>query len=225
MKVSVVVFPGSNCDNDIVKAFDALGNKVDKLWHNSNDAISSDVVVLPGGFSYGDYLRCGAMAAVSPIMQEVKKFAEKGGKVIGICNGFQILCESQLLPGALLINKNRSFLCKDVYLTSPHISSKTPFTVPIAHGEGRYHIDEKGLKNLQDQNNIAFYYSDAEGKVGDSCENGSMKNIAGIFGSTEGKSKNILGMMPHPERAFNKSIHHNDDGVRLIKSVMDVFYS
>lgn len=200
MKYAVIVFPGSNCDSDCYHAVtDQLHENAVYIWHEESSLPKDiDMVILPGGFSYGDYLRCGAISKFSKIMQEVIKFANNGGYVIGICNGFQILTESGLLPGALLMNTSQKFICKSLDLKV--INNKTSFTksfsqgevigVPIAHGEGRFHIDESGLKSLQDNDQIAFEYV--------VNPNGSVADIAGIFN----KKKNVLGMMPHPERCL-----------------------
>ncbi len=200
MKYGVVVFPGSNCDSDCYHAVtDQLHEEAVYIWHEEASLPNGlDVIVLPGGFSYGDYLRCGAISKFSKIMQEVIKFANNGGYVIGICNGFQILTECGLLPGALLMNTSQKFICKSLELEV--VNNQTSFTktftpgeiitVPIAHGEGRYHIDENGLKELMANDQIAFKYVNNP--------NGSIADIAGIFN----KKKNVLGMMPHPERCL-----------------------
>ena len=199
MKFGVVVFPGSNCDRDMIGALrDDLGQEVIELWHKDNDlsAFSTeDCIVLPGGFSYGDYLRCGAIARFSPMMQATIEFANKGGKVFGVCNGFQILCESGLLPGALLKNSNQQFICKNVHIIG---SEGKALKIPIAHGEGRYYADEKTLNDLIANDQIIYRYCDADGNITDAANpNGTMRNIAGICNST----RNVFGMMPHPERA------------------------
>ncbi len=206
MHFSIIVFPGSNCDHDCYHVVNhVLGQKADFVWHKSSELPKTDCVILPGGFSYGDYLRCGAIARFSPIMKEVVKFANNGGKVIGICNGFQILTEAHLLPGVLLRNKNLNFICKNVYLKAGE--RKIPFTqkikagevlkMPIAHMEGNYFIQEEGLKELRDNSQIIFRYSDENGKVSDeSNPNGAVENIAGICN----QKGNVLGLMPHPER-------------------------
>lgn len=198
MKCGVVVFPGSNCDSDCYHAVtNELNGTASYIWHEETSLPKKlDIIILPGGFSYGDYLRCGAISKFSKIMQEVIKFANSGGYVIGICNGFQILTESGLLPGALLMNTSQKFICKTVDLEV--VNNQTSFTktfskneiisVPIAHGEGRYYIENNGLSELNENNQIAFTYKNNP--------NGSIANIAGIFN----KKKNVLGMMPHPER-------------------------
>ncbi len=225
MKFGIVVFPGSNCDRD---CFDAvtrvLGAQAVYLWHKETQLPALDCVILPGGFSYGDYLRCGAIARFSPIMQEVVKFANKGGKVIGICNGFQILTEAHLLPGVLLRNKDLHFICKNVYLKTNE--AKTPFTqkikagqvleMPIAHMEGNYFIDSEGLKQLQQNNQIVFQYSSKSGEVNAEFNpNGALENIAGICN----KNGNVLGLMPHPERVI-ETLLGKTDGKLLFESLL-----
>ncbi len=211
MKVAVVVFPGSNCDHDVVYAYSTLLKaQVETVWHRDRDLGNPDVVVVPGGFAYGDYLRTGALAKLSPVMEEVKKFADKGGQVIGICNGFQILCEAQLLPGALLKNRNRQFLSRFVNIKVQ--STNNPFTAnlkkdqvlacPVAHFEGNYFADEGTIKSLEDGDQVLFRYCAADGTVDQASPltnpNGSINAIAGITN----QSRNVLGMMPHPERAL-----------------------
>ena len=214
MKFGVVVFPGSNCDRDMYDALkDDLGQEVIMLWHKDTDLsrfTTEDCIVLPGGFSYGDYLRCGAIARFSPIMQSVIKFAGAGGKVLGVCNGFQILCESHLLPGALLRNANQQFISKNVYLRGEGDQGKA-LMIPIAHGEGRYYADEKTLDELEANGQVIYRYADEGGVVGVAGNpNGSLRNIAGICN----KARNVYGMMPHPERACNKSLG-NEDGRKV----------
>ncbi len=211
MKVGVVVFPGSNCDMDCVHAVqDELGHEAQTIWHDETSLPKGlDFVILPGGFSYGDYLRCGAIAKFARLMPAIIDFANAGGYVIGICNGFQILTESGLLPGALLRNKDQKFICKDIDLKV--INNSTAFTrtykkgqiitIPIAHGEGRYHIDNAGLKRLEDNDQIAFTYSGNN-------PNGSLHSIAGVFN----EKKNVLGLMPHPERCNFR----NRDSLRIL---------
>ncbi len=225
-KVGVVVFPGSNCDRDAFNAFGSVLNQsVEYLWHKDTSLDGVDVVVLPGGFSYGDYLRSGAIARFSPIMNEVVKFAERGGLVMGICNGFQVLVESGLLPGALLRNARLKFICRQVYLRTE--TAKTPFTsgmapgqilkVPIAHGDGNYYADDGTLKMLHDNDQIVFRYSTDNGDITDeSNPNGSILNIAGIVN----KTRNVLGMMPHPERA-SEEILGSASGVMILKSAIE----
>lgn len=212
MKFGVVVFPGSNCDRDM---YDALQQDmvadVQYLWHKDSDLSGfhiDDCIVLPGGFSYGDYLRCGAIARFSPMMQSVIHFAQKGGKVLGVCNGFQILCESGLLPGVLLQNMNRQFICKNVQICS---SNGKALTIPIAHGEGRYHADEQLLNQLENNQQIIFRYCNLQGEVSAAANpNGSARNIAGICN----KEGNVFGMMPHPERATSAALA-NRDGLQV----------
>ena len=225
MKFGVVVFPGSNCDRDcfyVVK--DILKQPVEYIWHKTTELNDFDCVILPGGFSYGDYLRTGAIARFSPVMKAIAACAKEGGLVIGICNGFQILLEAGLLPGAMLRNKKLHFICKYVYIRTEN--NKTPFTlscrkrqimkIPIAHNEGNYYIDKKGLKVLEKNNQIVFRYCDTRGKTkSESNPNGALKNIAGIVN----KKGNILGMMPHPERASKKVLGSND-GFFVFKSIM-----
>jgi phosphoribosylformylglycinamidine synthase len=215
-KFGVVVFPGSNCDHDAFYALHkVLEYNVNFLWHKDTDLKESDVIILPGGFSYGDYLRTGAIARFSPIMNSVIDFANKGGCVIGICNGFQILLEAGLLPGVLLQNISLKFICKDVYLSVENyesnftkgIKDKTVLNLPIAHGDGNYFTDENTLKELEDKNQIILRYSSKDGKVSkDFNPNGSLKNIAGIIN----KNGNVLGMMPHPERSCNPILAKTD---------------
>ncbi len=213
MKFGVVVFPGSNCDRDMQDALEKdLGKEVIMLWHKDNDISMftyDDCIVLPGGFSYGDYLRCGAIARFSPMMQAVIDFANNGGKVLGICNGFQILCESGLLPGVLLQNANQQFICKNVFLQHTNDALK----IPIAHGEGRYFTDDNTLNALEENGQILFRYCTEAGVLEDEANpNGAVRNIAGI----RNKAGNVFGMMPHPERATN-SILGNKDGLRVFE--------
>jgi phosphoribosylformylglycinamidine synthase subunit PurQ / glutaminase len=219
MKFGVVVFPGSNCDRDMYDAlkFD-LGQEVEMLWHKDTDLkgfTTEDCIVLPGGFSYGDYLRTGAIARFSPIMESVIAFAKKGGNVFGVCNGFQILCESHLLPGALLRNAGQQFLSKNVYLRGEGDGGQA-LKIPIAHGEGRYYADEKTLDELEAGGQVIYRYADAAGVIGaaGANPNGSVRNIAGICN----KDRNVFGMMPHPERATNDSLG-NTDGVAIINTL------
>ena len=225
MKFGVVIFPGSNCDKDIIFAIqNTIGQQVVELWHKDQDLQNCDVIFLPGGFSYGDYLRSGAIAKFSPIMKEVINFAENGGYLIGICNGFQILTESGLLPGALLHNTNNKFICKNVYLkVNNHNTLITnqyngqAIKIPIAHGEGRFFADDITLEELEKNNQIIFKYCDKNGNISDdSNPNGSLANIAGICN----KNKNVFGMMPHPERAAAPLLS-NVDGVNLFKSILN----
>jgi phosphoribosylformylglycinamidine synthase subunit PurQ / glutaminase len=217
MKFGIIVFPGSNCDQDCYNVIkDVLKQPVEYVWHDDVRLDHLDCVVLPGGFAYGDYLRCGAIARFSPIMEAVKKFAAKGGRVIGICNGFQILTEAGLLPGALIRNKNLHFICKHVQIRAENV--KTAFTnklkmgqilnIPIAHGEGNYTCDKRTLSDLKRFKQIAFtYYGENP--------NGATANIAGIFN----RKHNVLGMMPHPERA-SESILGSADGLNIFKSLL-----
>lgn len=227
MKFGVVVFPGSNCDEDLVYVVKKImGQQVEKLWHKDTDLKGCDFIFLPGGFSYGDYLRSGAIARFSPIMENIIKHAENGGYLMGICNGFQILTESHLLPGALLRNNQMKFVCKNVFIKPEHnnslVTSQLDLTkgykIPIAHGEGRYFADATTLKSLEDNDQILFRYCDEKGKVSDeSNPNGSLLNIAGICN----KNKNIFGMMPHPERSAD-SILGNTDGKALFESILSL---
>ncbi|NIK73870.1 phosphoribosylformylglycinamidine synthase [Thermonema lapsum] len=225
MKFGVVVFPGSNCDEDMIYTLrHVMGQEVVKLWHKDTDLQGVDFVVLPGGFSYGDYLRAGAIARFSPIMQEVMRHAKKGGYVMGICNGFQILTESGLLEGALLRNLNQRYICKNVYIkpATPNtiltagLSQKKAYKIPIAHGEGRYYAPKDILKSIQDNDQILFQYCDASGKVTEEANpNGSLLNIAGICN----KERNVFGMMPHPERAADELLK-NTDGRAFFESIL-----
>ena len=224
MKFGVVVFPGSNCDMDMIYILDSvMKQEVVKLWHKDTNLQEVDFVVLPGGFSYGDYLRSGAIARTSPIMKEVIGFANSGGYVMGICNGFQILTESGLLPGALLHNTSHKFVCKNVYLKSNTSNSlltclydHNPIKVPIAHGEGRYFTDEKTLKSIVENDQILFKYCDQHGAITDDANpNGSILNLAGICN----RERNVFGMMPHPERASDKQLA-NQDGKILFDSIL-----
>ena len=208
MKFGIVVFPGSNCDRDMQFALqNDLNKEVIMLWHKDKDLshfTTNDCIVLPGGFSYGDYLRCGAIAKFSPMMQSVIEFANKGGKVLGVCNGFQILCESGLLPGVLLQNANQQFICKNVFITNQQTGA---LTIPIAHGEGRYFANEQTLEDLNNNNQVIFKYCNHLGEVVDDANpNGATQNIAGI----KNKSGNVFGMMPHPERATSNLLTNND---------------
>ena len=214
MKFGVVVFPGSNCDRDMQDALaQDLGKEVIMLWHKDKDLsmfTTDDCIVLPGGFSYGDYLRCGAIARFSPMMQSVIDFANRGGKVLGVCNGFQILCESGLLPGVLLQNANQQFICKNVFIKNDATGA---LKIPIAHGEGRYFADQKTLDTLEANGQIIFTYCDENGNETEgSNPNGATKNIAGISNA----AKNVFGMMPHPERATS-SVLGNIDGKKVFE--------
>ena len=218
MKFGVVVFPGSNCDRDMQEALqNDLNQEVIMLWHKEKDLsmfTTDDCIVLPGGFSYGDYLRTGAVARFSPIMQSVIEFANKGGKVLGVCNGFQILCEAHLLPGALLRNANQQFICKNVYIKG--VGSDKALKIPIAHGEGRYFADEATLDKLENNNQVIYRYCNENGEVTQlSNPNGAIRNIAGICN----EGRNVFGMMPHPERATNESLG-NTDGHIVLQSLL-----
>ncbi len=217
MKFGIVVFPGSNCDADMRDALqDDLGQEVLMLWHKDRDlsAFSTeDCIVLPGGFSYGDYLRCGAIARFSPMMQSVIEFAQKGGKVFGVCNGFQILCESNLLPGALLRNANQQFICQNTFIKDP---AGSIYKIPIAHGEGRYHGSPALLDQLEKNNQVIFRYCDEQGQITEQANpNGSARNIAGICN----ENRNVFGMMPHPERACSLALN-NTDGRSIIQTLL-----
>jgi phosphoribosylformylglycinamidine synthase I len=226
MKFSVVVFPGSNCDHDCEATLrDVMGQPVEMIWHKDTDLKKPDCVIVPGGFSYGDYLRTGAIARFSPVMKSVADFAAKGGLVMGICNGFQILCEAKLLPGALLKNRSLQFICKEVYLRLEQ--EKTPFTsagkpgqvlkIPIAHGEGNYFIDADGLKRLKGQGQVVVRYCDAKGQATDAGNpNGSLDNIAGICN----ENKNIFGLMPHPDRSSESALG-SDNGRLFWESLLN----
>lgn len=215
MKFGVVVFPGSNCDRDVIEALrTGLKQEVIELWHKDKDLSMfsiEDCIVLPGGFSYGDYLRCGAIAKFSPMMQSVIEFANSGGKVLGICNGFQILCESGLLPGVLLRNSHQQFVCKNVFIKEAAATSCEALKIPVAHGEGRYFADEKTLEELEMHRQIIYRYCDEHCSVNsESNPNGAIHNIAGICN----RERNVYGMMPHPERACNSSLG-NEDGRKV----------
>ena len=214
MKSAVITFPGSNCDRDMHVALNKFGFKNKMVWHNDNEIPKSDLVVLPGGFSYGDYLRCGSMASKSKIMKSVIDFAKSGGLVMGICNGFQILVETGLVPGVLLRNKYLEFICKNVFVKVNDKDSsyfkyldKNVLEFHIAHNEGNYFCSNDQLKEIEDNNQVAAFYCDKNGIVDEQNNpNGSIKNIAGIFN----KEKNVLGMMPHPERMIDKSLSGED---------------
>jgi phosphoribosylformylglycinamidine synthase subunit PurQ / glutaminase len=226
MKIAVVQFPGSNCDQDCLRALtDGLGVEARYLWHKETSVSGFDAVVLPGGFSYGDYLRCGAIARFSPIMRAVVQAANEGMPVIGICNGFQILCEAGLLPGALIRNQSLRFVCEPVWLRVE--TDETPFTsnlkgrsvlrMPVAHGEGSYFGDEGTLAGLESKNQVVFRYADESGDVTpESNPNGSMHNIAGICN----EARNVVGMMPHPDRAWDRKLG-SEDGKLLFGSLVE----
>ena len=216
MKFGVVVFPGSNCDRDMIEALQTdMQQEVIPLWHKDRDLsifAKEDCIVLPGGFSYGDYLRCGAIARFSPMMQSVIEFANSGGKVLGVCNGFQILCESGLLPGVLLRNANQKFVCKNVFIKD---DAGNALKIPIAHGEGRYYAGDDILQMMDENNQVLYRYCTDKGELTvDSNPNGAINNIAGICN----EKRNVIGMMPHPERACSQSLH-NVDGKLIFKTL------
>ena len=225
MKAGVVVFPGSNCDRDVKVALEKCGFETQFLWHKEHYIPeNTDLVVLPGGFSYGDYLRCGAISAHSNIIKEVKQFADKGGYVLGICNGFQVLTETHLLPGTLVRNRDINFICKDVFLKPENVETdftakfdgKSNVKISVAHHDGNYFIDDEGLKAINDNGQIAFRYCDENGEISQlSNPNGSVENIAGVFN----QRKNILGLMPHPERHVDP-LTGGEDGKYLFDSLL-----
>ena len=218
MKFGVVNFPGSNCEKDIIDALkNDLKQEVLELWHKDKDLSTftkNDCIVLPGGFSFGDYLRCGAIAKFSPMMKSVIEFANNGGKVLGICNGFQILCEGGLLPGVLLRNANMQFVCKNVFIKD---KNNDVIKIPIAHGEGRYFADAETLQNLKNNDQILYTYCDEQGNTLLQNPNGSIEGIAGICN----KNRNVFGMMPHPERACSTALG-NEDGKKIFKELFSV---
>jgi len=228
MKFAVVVFPGSNCDHDAYYAVErVLGEDVAFVWHKDTSLGGADAVILPGGFAHGDYLRTGAIARFSPIMAEVRRFADAGGPVLGICNGFQVLLEAGLLPGAMLRNDSLHFRCEHVHVRVEQVD--TPFTeacrtgqvlrIPIAHGEGNYYAPPETIAAIEDAGRVVFRYADAEGVVSDLANpNGSLNNIAGICNA----SRNVVGLMPHPERACDVRLG-SDEGLILFRSVIDAF--
>lgn len=225
MKFGVIVFPGSNCDRDMMHALqDDLQQEVVMLWHKDKDLSmfsKDDCIVLPGGFSYGDYLRCGALARFSPMMEQVIQFANNGGKVLGVCNGFQILCESGLLPGVLLQNDHQKFVCRNVFIKSENDKNiigksvgSSILKIPVAHGEGRYFADGPTLEKLNKNNQVVFRYCDEQGEVHiNSNPNGATSNIAGICN----EGRNVFGMMPHPERACSEALQ-NIDGRSILQA-------
>jgi phosphoribosylformylglycinamidine synthase len=227
MKFGVITFPGSNCDADIIYVLEKImGQQVVPLWHKDHDLQGVDFVILPGGFSFGDYLRSGAIARFSPIMQEVIRFAERGGYVLGICNGFQILTEAGLLPGALLHNSNRKFICRNIYLKpqtrqsllTAQLNPDQAFKIPIAHGEGNYFADADVLKAINDNDQIMFRYCDEAGNItADANPNGSIENIAGVTNA----NRNVFGLMPHPERASDTLVG-NQDGLAIFESILSL---
>ena len=231
MKFGVVVFPGSNCDRDMIDALqNDLQQEVIQLWHKDKDIsmfTTDDCIVLPGGFSYGDYLRCGAIARFSPMMQSVIEFANNGGKVLGVCNGFQILCESGLLPGALLRNSQQQFVCKNVFIKEAAAEGSAALKIPVAHGEGRYFANDKTLESMEMHRQIIYRYCDEGGKITtESNPNGTIHNIAGICN----KERNVFGMMPHPERYMTRYNHprwtredlpEEGDGVFIFRNAVE----
>ncbi|MDR0972004.1 MAG: phosphoribosylformylglycinamidine synthase subunit PurQ [Bacteroidales bacterium] len=226
MKVGVVIFPGSNCDHDMIYIWqEILKQEVVSLWHKDTDLKDCQLIILPGGFSYGDYLRSGAIARFSPIMENVINFANKGGYLFGVCNGFQVLTESKLLEGALLANNNQKFICKNQLIsvqTNNTIFTKDatihkPINVPIAHGEGRFYADENTIESLKKNDQILFRYCNEKGEATkESNPNGSIENIAGICN----KNRNVFGMMPHPERSSDKELY-STDGIILFQSLIN----
>jgi len=226
MKFGIVVFPGSNCDHDAYHAAkDVLGQQAEYLWHKDTDLKQSDIVVLPGGFAHGDYLRCGAMARFSPVMRAVQEFAQRGGPVLGICNGFQVLLEAGLLPGAMLRNRSLKFQCEQVHIRVEQID--TPFTlacrqgqvlqIPIAHGEGNYFAEPELVRRLEANRQVIFRYTNRAGEVRDDANpNGSASAIAGLCN----ESRNVVGLMPHPERACERALG-SGDGRIIFESVVE----
>lgn len=225
MKFGVVVFPGSNCDDDMMYILTkVMQQEAVKLWHKEHDLQNCDCIILPGGFSYGDYLRTGAIARFSPIMENVTQFAQKGGLLIGICNGFQILAEAGLVPGILLRNDNQKYVCKNIYLKPSNtttqftaaLDTNKAYKIPIAHGEGRYYAKPEVLKELNANGQVIFRYCDERGNINEAANpNGSLENIAGVCNAT----KNVFGMMPHPERAADAMLG-NTDGLFLLNSLL-----
>jgi len=226
-KFGVVIFPGSNCDHDMIYVLrNIMKQEVVELWHKSTDLKGCDFIILPGGFSYGDYLRSGAIARFSPIMEKVIEFANKGGYVLGVCNGFQILCEAGLVPGALLHNTERKFICKNVFIKSQtndtlitaNIPKEKALKIPIAHGEGRFYADADTLKQMNANGQILFRYCDEQGNITDAANvNGATENIAGVCNA----GKNVFGMMPHPERAADPELS-NTDGRLIFESILNL---
>ena len=224
MKSSVITFPGSNCDRDMDVALKKFGFKNKMVWHNDVEIPKSDLVILPGGFSYGDYLRCGSMAAKSKIMNSVINFAKSGGLVLGVCNGFQILVEAGLVPGVLLRNKYLEFICKNVFVKVKNKDNKyfrnldkDILELHIAHNEGNYFCTKDQLKEINDNDQIAIYYCNEQGDIEEQYNpNGSIKNIAGVFN----KEKNVLGMMPHPERMIDISLS-GEDGSKFFNNLIN----
>lgn len=224
-KIGIVRFPGSNCDQDVINAIErGFGLQTVAIWHTETQLPPIDALILPGGFSYGDYLRSGALAAHSPVMNSIKAFAKAGGPVLGICNGFQVLTESRMLPGALLRNESRRFICRYVHLvaTDERAAYKSSvgssvLSMPIAHGEGRYYVDPEGLRVLQGEGRIAFRYADSDGQCSEAANpNGSVFNIAGVLDATG----RICGMMPHPERATDTLVGGSADGLKVLQAFL-----
>lgn len=230
MKFGVVVFPGSNCDHDMIYVLrNIMQQEVVELWHKDTDLQNVEAIVLPGGFSYGDYLRSGAIARYSPIMEKVIEFANNGGFVFGVCNGFQILCETGLLPGALLHNNNQKFICKNIYIVPDNntntvtavLDKQKPLMIPVAHGEGRYFAKKETLQEMRQNGQILFRYCDENGDItSDANPNGSVENIAGVCNA----AKNVFGMMPHPERASDDELG-NTDGRLIFESMISILAS
>ena len=230
MKFGVVIFPGSNCDQDMIYVLrNIMQQEVVELWHKDTDLQNVEAIVLPGGFSYGDYLRSGAIARYSPIMEKVIEFAHEGGFVFGVCNGFQILCESGLLPGALLHNDNQKFICKNIYIVPDNntntitavLDKQRSLKIPIAHGEGRYFAKKETLQEMRQNGQILFRYCDEHGDISSEANpNGSVENIAGVCNAT----KNVFGMMPHPERAADDELG-NTDGRFIFESMISILAS
>jgi phosphoribosylformylglycinamidine synthase len=226
MKFGVIIFPGSNCDEDLIYTFETiLGQEVERLWHKDKDLKGVDFVLVPGGFSYGDYLRSGAIARFSPIMESVVEHCNNGGYALGICNGFQILCEAGLLPGTLLHNTNHRFICRNSFIKpatrstilTASLESDRVLTIPIAHGEGRYYASQEVLKELNENEQVIFRYCDKDGAfTKEANPNGSLENIAGVTN----KGKNVFGMMPHPERAADPNLA-NTDGRLIFESILN----
>lgn len=226
MRTSIIVFPGTNREHDMAMAVEkASGKKPQMIWHKETDLGAPDLIVLPGGFSYGDYLRCGAMAAHSPVMKEVLRLAEKDTRILGVCNGFQMLIETRILPGALLKNKTLKFICKHVHLRTENgdteftrkLGKDSVINVPVAHGDGNYFANDDMIHKLENEDRIAFRYCDENGTVNDNANpNGSSSSIAGILN----KKKTILGMMPHPENAV-EAWQNNKSGLPLFESIFE----
>ncbi len=225
MKFGVVIFPGSNCDHDLIQVLEeTTGSPVEQLWHKDTDLKDCDFIFIPGGFSFGDYLRSGAVAKLSPIMASVVDYANNGGYVMGICNGFQILCESGLLEGALLRNEDQLFVCENVHLKTAtshtlvtgNLDKNEVVKIPIAHAEGRYYADPETIRSLEDNDQVLFYYCNESGDVNANTNpNGSKNSIAGITN----KGRNVFGMMPHPERAASEKLF-NTDGKAMFESIL-----